>query len=94
MAFYFLSPARKCLHVPLPWGAQISSGFPVSIPNETSKSVLRFWGQSTVLGTWKQGRKLVGFCLQSLFVAPASAGHLKCAWSGWALVALFQAVSS
>lgn len=73
-------------NVPLPWGAQVSSGFPVSIWNETSKLVLRFLGQSTMLGTWKQGRKLVGFCLQSLFVAPAAAGHLRCAWSGWALI--------
>lgn len=85
MAFYFLSPSQKSLDVPLPWEAQVSSGFLVSLSNETRKSVLSFWGQSIVLGTQNQGRKLVGFCLQSLFVAPASAGHLRYAWSGWAL---------
>lgn len=84
MVFYSLSPAQKS-ECSLALGSQVSSGFPVSISNETNKSVLMFWGQSTVLGTWKQGRKLVGFCLQSLFIAPASAGHPRCVWSGWAL---------
>lgn len=90
MCFYFLSLAWERLDFSLPCRTQISSWFPVSTPNETSKLVLRFWGQSTGIRTWRQGKKLFGFCLHflkqwSFIVAPMSSGHLGSTWPGLAL---------
>lgn len=59
MAFYFRSPAWEGLDFPLSWGTQISSWLAVSPSNETSKLVPRLWGQSSVLGVWRLGQKLL-----------------------------------